>query len=258
MITAGLDIGTRFAKICIVDQQRMIGFACSGVDKKISALIHELSGQAMHMAGIGKGDVAATALTGYGAGLVKMRGKVLTGARCTVAAFGTLPSKALAVVDVGGIFIQAAAVGADGRIINSATNEKCAAGGGKFLEMVCQALQTDIADLSSCVEKSLAPHSISSNCAVFAESEVVSQVNAGVPPNDVLAGVVDLVASRAATLVERVSAKGPVVLAGGVARIPVFKTALEKRIARPVVLPDFNPQLAAAYGAALLAADYKR
>ncbi|SHI95981.1 CoA-substrate-specific enzyme activase, putative [Desulfatibacillum alkenivorans DSM 16219] len=255
MITAGVDIGTRFAKICIVDEGKIVSFAESGVDRKISLLMRDLFSQALKEAGISKREVAKTSLTGYGAGLVKIRGRIFSEPRCIAAAIKGEACQTRTVADVGGIFIHAAVVENRGRIKNFASNEKCAAGGGKFLEMVCKALGKGIADLSPCAAKAKAPYSITSNCAVFAESEIVSQVNAGAHPNDILAGAVNLIASRAATLIERVGLGGDVVLTGGVPRIPAFQKALESRLEKQTILPDFAPQLAAAYGAALLASE---
>lgn len=149
---------------------------------------------------------------------------LLLGAALAKAAAG-LGEPAL-VAECGGLRTRVFEV-AGGALLRTHENERCTSGGGRFVETMSAALGVSLADLDACVSRAVAPCRVSSPCMVFAESEMVSQVNGGVPREDVLAGVVAHAVEKVATLVERARPSGrPLVVAGGLAKLAAFRQGL--------------------------------
>lgn len=129
-------------------------------------------------------------------------------------------------------------------------NDKCAAGTGRFLEVISRTLGASVDQLDSITE-GVEPHAITSMCTVFAESEVISLRSAGVPPEAILAGVINAMARRSANFIGRLSAQGPLLFTGGVSRCAAFARRLEEHVGMAVQThPD--AQFAGAIGAALI------
>jgi predicted CoA-substrate-specific enzyme activase len=133
-------------------------------------------------------------------------------------------------------------------------NDKCAAGTGRFLELIAKALEIEVTDLGNIALTSKGSISISSTCAVFAESEVVSLIAEGHAKELILNGVLDSIASRVTGMVHRVGLSPPVMLTGGVAKNAGIVRALEKSLGVDITVPD-EPQIMGAFGAALIAVD---
>jgi hypothetical protein len=163
------------------------------------------------------------------------------------------------VADCGGLRTRVFEV-AGGALQRTHENERCTAGGGRFVETMSGALHVGLEEIDACVARSASPCRVSSPCMVFAESEMISQVNGGVPREDVLAGVVAHAVEKVATLVERARPAGrPLVAVGGLARLAAFRDGLAaalpavRVIASPVDPLFFNclAGLALARGAPL-------
>ena len=129
-------------------------------------------------------------------------------------------------------------------------NDKCAAGTGRFLEVISSTLGASVEQLDS-ITDGIEPHAITSMCTVFAESEVISLRSAGVPPEAILAGVINAMARRSANFIGRLSAQGPLLFTGGVSHCAAFARRLEGHVGMEVQThPD--AQFAGAIGAALI------
>lgn len=253
MITAGFDVGTRFVKACIVQDTRPLGFAIQEVARDIDHVLAKTYKEALTIAHVKKRHIKKTVATGYGSKLVKKAAFSMSGSYCVTRAAYTLDNRVRTVVDAGALFINIAGISRDGAFDGEITNDKCAAGSGKFLEMIAQALEIPFSSISEYASKATEPYVISSNCAVFAESEVISQVNAGRKNTDIAAGVVNSIASRAATLFERIQAKDSVALVGGLALVDAFVAMFEELTGQKTITLPMPPQVIAAYGAALMA-----
>jgi predicted CoA-substrate-specific enzyme activase len=131
-------------------------------------------------------------------------------------------------------------------------NEKCAAGTGRFLEVMAHALEVDLDSFGELSLTSNSPAKISSMCTVFAESEVISQIARGLPKEDIISGIHDAITSRVASMARRVDVVEDVVLTGGVAKNIGVVRALEKNLGKKIHVSELS-QLAGAIGAALLA-----
>lgn len=148
------------------------------------------------------------------------------------------------VADCGGLRTRVFDI-SKGVLKRSLENERCTSGGGRFVETMTAALESDMDKVDELVSAASSPVRISSPCMVFAESEMISQVNAGVPKQDVLAGVVAHAVEKAATLIMQADPSGrPVVIGGGLARLAAFRQGLAAalpgiRIVRPDVDPMF-------------------
>ncbi len=248
MITAGVDVGTRFLKIAVVEDKELIGAACRPMGGRFKPLYRETLREALN--GIKPRQIEKIIATGYGGHLVKPAAFTLNDAVCLARGAYTLDREVRCVVDVGGLFIKVASLHERGFLEDSNINEKCAAGSGRFLEMVSQSLGVAFEDISEHCEAAENPFRISNSCAVFAESEVISQVNAGIRSQDLLAGVMNSIVNKSLTLLEGSEPQGRVVLSGGMAMVPAFVERLNCNY-RVEPLPE--PQLVAALGAAVIA-----
>ena len=154
------------------------------------------------------------------------------------------------VIDIGGQDSKAMTIGADGRLENFIMNDKCAAGTGRFLDVMAKVLEKDISELADLDEKAEGMISVSSTCTVFAESEVISQLSRGADIPSLVRGINTSVAIKAASLVKRLGIKPPVYMAGGVARNTGVVRALEKELGTDVKVSEIQ-QINGAFGAAV-------
>ena len=193
--------------------------------------------------------------TGYGRISVDYADKVITEITCHGKGGWALFGQNGTIVDIGGqdtkvIHIQ------DGLVTDFLMNDKCAAGTGKFIEVMANRLGTDLTDFYVMAEAGT-PVSISAMCTVFAESEVIGHIGAGKPRADIAAGVIDSVASRVSNLVTRFGVKGDLYLTGGLCDSPYFLQVLSQKTNTRVTTHPMA-RYAGALGAALAAAKQKR
>lgn len=254
MITAGFDIGTRFAKVCIVDGHTILGFSTGMIGRNIDTILKTIYKKALDRSGIKKRSVKKIIATGFGSELVKAKYTV-TESSCLARAVYTLNPKIRTVIDIGGLFINIITIGRNGLSEDSITNDKCAAGSGKFLEMIADVVEIPFTAISEYAQKSTRPYEIASSCAVFAESEVIGQLNDGMNSYDILAGVINSIVSRTITLIEQTNTDGEIVLIGGISKIDIFKKKFEEQLSLNISSLPLDSQIVAAYGAALLARD---
>jgi predicted CoA-substrate-specific enzyme activase len=253
MITAGVDVGTRFIKVCVTDGESLRGFACAEMGPHFDAIVRSLLKEARVQAQAGRWEIKKIIATGFGGHLVKKAAYALGETACTARAAFFFDRNVRTVIDLGGLFITVSTIDENGFLETTNVNERCAAGSGKFLEMVAEAVGVPFTMISSLASHSRQPYSLSSSCAVFAESEIISQVNAGMKSGDILAGVIRAVASKAASLIEGAGAKDSIALIGGLAKIPAVGEMLAGFTAKQMITLPIDSQLVAAFGAALIA-----
>ena len=253
MISAGIDAGTRSLKVCVVDGDILLGYAYKNMEADFRGLIKETFKIALDMAGIKKRAIKKTAVTGYGNRLIKKADLFIKEPGCMARGAFILNPAIRSVIDVGGLFINVVNINEAGFFEDSQVNETCAAGSGKFLEMISAAAGISIESVSDYAGSSENPYKLTSSCAVFAESDIISSLNSGVAGQDILAGVIQSIANKAFTLFRSARAQGPVALTGGLVRVPLFVSMLQEMMDAEIVSLPVPPQLIAAYGAALLA-----
>lgn len=243
---AGIDIGSRTIELVLVNEAGEITDslqADTGFDPMAEArkLID----------GVAFNRIMAT---GYGRNLFEISFDAPTVTEIKAHARGAraLFPDVQAVLDIGGQDSKAIALFENGKVRKFEMNDRCAAGTGKFLEIMARALGFDIEDFGRealLAEKDL---NISSMCTVFAESEVTSLIAKGKNRREIARGLHTSVIRRAAGMINRVSSQGGIVFTGGVAKNPCMHTLLEKKLGRNLKIPE-DPQQVGALGAALLA-----
>jgi predicted CoA-substrate-specific enzyme activase len=255
MICAGIDAGSRTLKVVLWDgrDRKVVGQAVSdqGIDQ--SRLAESLFDAVLQDRSLARKDIGRVVATGYGRNAVAFADTTITEITCHAKAVRTLVPDAATVVDIGGEDSKLIRLDSHGKVRDFAMNDRCAAGTGRFLEVVARRLETGLDALGEMASSSRAPASISRMCVVFAETEIIGLLAGHTPPADIIAGVQTAIASRVAGLAGR-RVDPPVVFTGGVARVSGMRAALESAFGqRVVVAPD--PQLTGALGAALLAAE---
>ena len=249
MLFAGIDVGSTTSKCVILRDGEITG--SSLVDMGIGTAGPERAySEALAAAGAVQEDVACCVATGYGRATWK--GADLTISELTAHGLGNhlLFPEARTIIDIGGQDAKVIELDANGRMANFVMNDKCAAGTGRFLEVMANVLRIPIGELEVLAAQAEQAAPISSTCTVFAESEVISQLASGTPVPDVVAGICASVASRVAALAKRVGIKEQVCMSGGVAQNGGVRRALEQTLGVPIAWSS-QAQLAGALGAAL-------
>lgn len=255
MICAGIDAGSRAIKAVVLDSDTLRVLGSGAADQGIAqeALARDLLDSVLAEAGIERPGPAHIAATGYGRNLVGFASKTITEITCHARGVRHVAPQARTIVEIGGQDSKLIRLAPNGSVRDFAMNDRCAAGTGRFLEVVANRLGVGLGDLGGMAARSRQPAAISSMCVVFAETEIIGLLASGAAPEDIVAGVQNAIASRLASMAGR-ALDEPVVFTGGVARIPGMAKALESVLGPPVsICPD--PHMTGALGAALLAAE---
>ncbi len=254
MIVAGIDGGSRAVKTVVLDAatRRVLGRAVRDSGIPAAAIAQDCLAEACSIAGVQAADVVRLVTTGYARAAIPGAAQRVTEITCHARGVAHLLPQARAVVEIGGQDSKVMRLDAHGRVADFAMNDRCAAGTGRFLEVVATRLGTDPPGLGALVADAREGAAISSMCVVFAESEIVGLLAQGARREDIAHGVFASVATRVAALAGR-DLPAPVVFTGGVALLPGFPAALEHALGLPVLLPE-SPQFTGALGAALMAA----
>lgn len=252
MITAGIDVGHKYTKVVVWDGERVLARHCrlTGFEQKEAA--EAALAAALGDAGVPRERVAAVVATGAGKSEVWFADSRITEVGADARGALCLVPGARTVVDVGAEEGRAIRLDAGGRVVDFAMNEKCAAGTGSFTESMARALGVGVDEMGPLSLKSTRLVSMNAQCAVFAESEVVSLIHARTAREDIARAVNDAMAGRIAAQTRRVGVEKEVVLAGGVARNAGFVKALEEDLELKVVIPE-APEYVTALGAACVA-----
>jgi predicted CoA-substrate-specific enzyme activase len=245
IIAYGVDVGSTTCKAVAVDGGgRLLASRLEPTDPRIEPQVERLL-EALRAEVGADGPLGAT---GYGRKRVA-RGRALTEITCHARGAFAHARRAGTLVDVGGQDSKVIRMGSGGEVVDFAMNDKCAAGTGRFLEVILGRLQVPLGEVAGRVAAAARAVPVSSTCTVFAESEVISLVAAGEPLEGIVKGLHQALASRVAALAR---GRGPeaIFMSGGVALNGAMVAALREAMGRPVeVLPE--PQLVGALGAAL-------
>jgi (R)-2-hydroxyacyl-CoA dehydratese activating ATPase len=254
----GVDLGSTTAKAVVVDQD---GALRGSSVIQMGAVSREAVARAMDAAradaGIGSDDVAWIVSTGYGRKLVPGANRSFTEITCHARGAAALRPGVRLVVDIGGQDSKAILVDDDGLVDRFAMNDRCASGTGRFFDVLARALEVEVADVGDLALSGAEGLEVSSMCATFAETEVISMMAQGLDRADVAASVHRAVAGRTVGLIAQVGKAFPAVMTGGVARNAAARHHLEQLLGQPLEVLD-EPQIAGAYGAGLLARDAYR
>ena len=242
----GLDIGSRTVKLVVVEADGSV--ALSRLLETTPDLLGDLR------ALVEEAGCASLVVTGYGRALAEVAfdatsvteiKAVARGAEAVHPGCGT-------VVDIGGQDTKVVVLDGSGRVARFEMNDRCAAGAGRFLEIMAGALRYGLDEFGPAGLRGADTVTLSSMCAVFAESEVVGLMTRGRAREDIARAVHRAIAGRTAGMVRRASPEGPVLFAGGGARNPCLAAFLSEALGRPLAVPP-DPQMVSARGAALMA-----
>ncbi|MDD7363463.1 MAG: acyl-CoA dehydratase activase [Firmicutes bacterium] len=247
----GIDIGSTSSKAVILKNGKdvlakevvSLGAGTTGAKQVIDSVLEET--------GVKREEIDYIVATGYGRNSFKGADKTMSELSCHAKGGVYLFGDVGTIVDIGGQDIKALAI-RDGMLQNFLMNDKCAAGTGRFLEVMARVLDVDIDELGELDAQATEKASISSTCTVFAESEVISALSKDIPIPNVVRGIHASVATKVAGLARRVGLKEPVAMTGGVSKNPGIVRALEEELGCEIKVSK-DSQLAGAFGAALYA-----
>ncbi len=243
MKSAGIDVGSRTVKLVIVEDERII---CSRKQENsfdsLAVIRNLLDGAAYD----------AITATGYGRHLFTQHFDGRTISEIAAFAKGTrhLFPTCRAVLDIGGQDTKAIALDEQGRVRKFEMNDKCAAGTGRFLEIMALALGYSLPEFGAAALSGEQSEKINSMCTVFAESEVISMISRGAKREQVALGIHQAVASRSVAMLQKIAAQGEVAFVGGVALNPAMRGLVQTALQTTLLTPD-DPQIVGALGAAL-------
>jgi len=253
MKAAGVDVGSAYTKAVLVEEDGEIA-ACSIVK---SGAIHDKAAQealnlALTRAGLRRDELGYIIATGYGRARVPFAQETITELTCHAFGVKTLLPQAAMVVDIGGQDSKVIHLNPDGSVSRFHMNDRCAAGTGRFLELMASIMDLSLEEMGRLALTAQERLEISHMCAVFAESEVISLISRGHDRAAICAAIFRAIARRVEGLIKAVGLREGVAMTGGVAKNVGAVRALEERLGVRLLIPP-EPQIVGAYGAALLA-----
>jgi predicted CoA-substrate-specific enzyme activase len=252
LIYAGIDIGSNTAKAALIKDNQLLGTHVISTGYNPLKAGIKVFKEVLEKKKIFKADVTAIVSTGYGRASIDFADKTMTEIICHGTGAHFMNPEVRGVIDIGGQDSKAILLDKNGNIENFAMNDKCAAGTGRFLEVMAHALEVNLDQLGDFANKADNPSKISSICTVFAESEVISMIAAQHKRENIIAGIHESAAARIAILAAKVKIKEPVIMTGGVAKNKAMIAALKKRLGCEITAGELS-QENGAIGAAVLA-----
>lgn len=250
---AGIDSGSTSTDVVIIDRDKNIiaqsilptgAGAAAGADRALD--------EALAQAGLSRSDINATVTTGYGRTAVGLGDQSITEITCHAKGAYFLDPSVRTIIDIGGQDSKVIRLDENGNVINFVMNDKCAAGTGRFLELMARTLELSLDDMSRLGLEWKEDVTISSMCTVFAESEVVSLIAENRTPADIIHGLNRSVATKTCALCRRVGGEESYMMTGGVSKNRGVVTEIEKILGVKLHISD-KAQLNGALGAALFA-----
>jgi len=255
MYTCGIDVGSVSAEAVILNRSNGKTDISSyiiiptGGDSKEAAT--NVFNQALTKSGLAANDISAVVATGYGRLNIPFATKNITEISCHARGVVNYFPDIRTIIDIGGQDSKVIKLDSKGNPMDFLMNDKCAAGTGRFLEVMAKALDIDIKNFANIFAGTAQKVDISSTCTVFAESEIVSLIGHGADKNAIIKGLVYSITGRIISMIERVGLEEPVCMTGGVAKNLAVVSALEERLNLKIMVPE-EPQITGALGAALL------
>ncbi|MFQ5996754.1 MAG: acyl-CoA dehydratase activase, partial [Dehalococcoidales bacterium] len=244
---AGIDLGSTMTKVVIIDESEAI---CARVESHTGAehrrLANKVMEQALAQAGLPFAEIAYVVATGYGRINVPFADKQITELTCHARGVSRLFPSVRTALDIGGQDAKGLKI-RDGKLVDFVMNDKCAAGTGRFLEVIAKTLGLKVEELGDIALKSTNKVDISNTCTIFTQQEVVSRLSEGVPIEDVVAGLHEAIASRTVGMLNRLKIEPEVVFTGGVAKNVGVVKAVRKNLKGEVLVPD-DPLISGALG----------
>jgi len=251
---AGIDIGSTMSKAVVVDSEGVIrGYVVGPTGAEHRRRANKVMEDVLHKAGITLDEVAYIISTGYGRVNVPFADKQVTELTCHAKGVASLFPDVRTAIDIGGQDAKVLKI-KNSRLTDFLTNDKCAAGTGRFLEVAAETLGLGLNEMGQISLQSDTPVKINSLCTIFAQQEIISRLSEGQPLTDILAGVYIAVTTRVVKLARQLKVEPPIVFTGGVAKNAGMVKAMETVLGMPILVPE-EPLITGALGAAILARD---
>jgi len=253
MIVAGCDVGSLTSKAVVLNSSRILGQVIIKSGFKPEESAHQVMEEALSRAGLSMKDIGFCVGTGYGRDRIPFVGKSVSEIACHAKGAQLLMPTARTVIDIGGQDCKAIKLDAKGNVVKFFTNDKCAAGTGRFLEVMAKILGISLDELGTLSRQARSPLSLASTCTVWAQAEVIHHLNARKSKADIASAVNQAMAGRVAILARSVGIEKDVCMTGGVAKNTGVVSALEKQLNVNIRRLRTDPQIVGALGAAVFA-----
>jgi len=252
---AGCDIGSTTGKALILDDNNIVSTAViqAEIDPEVTAKI-VLEKACRNINGFPEiENLAYLVGTGYGRSEIPFADENISEISCHALGVYHCDPEIKTIVDIGGQDVKGISIDSDGSVLEFAMNDKCAAGTGRFLEMMSKTFRMDLAEFSALSLQAKKTIPVTSQCSVFAETEVISLLSRRNPPADIAAGIQAAVAKRSFTLLKKVGVRPKITVTGGCSKNEGLLKALKKRLRMEITPLSVDPQLMGALGAAIFA-----
>ncbi len=254
MLTCGVDIGARSIDVVLYDGAQILESSVNNTGAFPKENAQNAFEAVLSSAGVEESDVSMVLATGYGRNYFEGAQRVVSEILCHAAGVSYLFPSVRTVIDIGGQDSKMVQVNELGKVLNFAMNDRCAAGTGKFIEMVANTLDIPLEETGGAALKTSETCEISSMCAVFAESEIVGLLHKGIPREVILRGVFKSVARRTLGMAGKTGLNEDIIFTGGVARNAGVLDSLKQETGKADIKIPANPQITGALGAAIIAA----
>jgi predicted CoA-substrate-specific enzyme activase len=254
MLVGGCDVGSATGKAVVMKDGEIISYVIIPSTTKPEVTARTVMDEAIEKAGLSSiDDLDYIVGTGYGRLKVPFANENISEITCHARGAHWLSPTVRTVVDIGGQDCKVMSIDEKGKVLEFVMNDRCAAGTGRFFEAMARVLDCGLEGLSRMSLQGKNPATITSQCSVFAESEVVTLVNEGVELVDIVAGLHNSIAGRLNSMVRKVGLVEDLALTGGCAKNDGLAKALEEKLGVSVKKLPQDPQIAGAIGAALIA-----
>jgi len=249
----GIDIGSAYSKGVIIKDSELVAshIIISGANYRTSA--DAIRAELIRQVNLTQNDIANTVATGSGADNVYFASRKASDIVCTARGINNAFPQARTVIDVASQSTRVIRLNEEGIVTNFTASEKCAAGGGRFIEVIANVLRIDLSDFGPLAARSRTPITFSTGCAVFGESEAITRISEGIPKEDIAAGVNKALASKISSLVKKLKLEEPCAICGGGALNNALVKTIQSELNTTLLVP-LHPQFITALGAAIIAA----
>jgi len=255
MIVAGCDVGTLTTKAVIIKDKSIVAHDLVATRAMPDRAAKQAMDNALSKAKLSTRKIKFCVGTGWGRKKVAFADKISGEMPCLIRGVRWFAPSVRTIINVGGQTITLIVINERGKLQDHATNDKCAAGTGKFIEIMAEALELDINDIGPLSLQSKKDISISNQCVVFAESEVISLVNQGEDLADIVGSIHQSIVSRLVTMVKRIGLKEDACITGGVAKNEGIVKKLGDMLGKKIIKMPEDPQIIGALGAAVIAGE---
>ena len=253
-VVAGCDVGSLTSKVVILNNNKIIASAIIKSKAKPQQSAEKALNQALSDCSLSQNDIAFCVGTGYGRNQISFVNHIMSEIACHAKGAHWLMPSVRTIIDIGGQDCKIIKIDKSATVQNFITNDKCASGTGRFLEIMAQVLNIDISELGGLTQQSRSPITFASTCTVWAQADVIKHINDGVAPEDIAAGINAAMANRVSILVRSIKPEKDICMTGGVAKNQGVLSVMEKILGQRIKkIRKADPQLAGAIGAALFA-----